>query len=67
MRVLPPGLLAQLELRILHQALPQAYWADLGLQGFADPYRRFRDADANRPVPTGTPGGVGSAGIPAAG
>ena len=30
--------------RILHQALPKAYWADLGLQGFADPYRRFRDA-----------------------
>jgi RNA-directed DNA polymerase len=30
--------------RILHQALPKAYWADLGLKGFADPYRRFRDA-----------------------
>jgi group II intron reverse transcriptase/maturase len=30
--------------RILHHALPKAYWADLGLQGFANPYRRFRDA-----------------------
>ena len=30
---------------ILHCALPNAYWAKLGLQGFADPYRRFRDAE----------------------
>jgi RNA-directed DNA polymerase len=29
---------------VLHQALPNAYWANLGLKGFADPYRRFRDA-----------------------
>jgi RNA-directed DNA polymerase len=29
---------------ILHRALPSAYWANLGLQGFLDPYRRFRDA-----------------------
>lgn len=28
----------------LHRALPNAYWRDLGLQGFIDPYRRFRDA-----------------------
>jgi group II intron reverse transcriptase/maturase len=28
----------------LQRALPNAYWADLGLKGFADPYRRFRDA-----------------------
>jgi RNA-directed DNA polymerase len=30
---------------ILARALPNAYWADLGLQGFTDPYRRFRDAE----------------------
>ena len=24
-------------------ALPNRYWADLGLQGFAEPYRRFRE------------------------
>jgi group II intron reverse transcriptase/maturase len=30
--------------RLIHQALPKAYWADLGLQGFSDPYRRFREA-----------------------
>jgi RNA-directed DNA polymerase len=28
----------------LQRALPNASWADLGLQGFSDPYRRFRDA-----------------------
>lgn len=28
----------------LQRALPNAYWRDLGLQGFTDPYRRFRDA-----------------------
>jgi RNA-directed DNA polymerase len=28
---------------VLQRALPNAYWADLGLQGFSDPYRRFRD------------------------
>jgi group II intron reverse transcriptase/maturase len=28
----------------LQRALPNAYWRDLGLQGFGDPYRRFRDA-----------------------
>ncbi len=28
----------------LQRALPNSYWADLGLQGFSDPYRRFRDA-----------------------
>ena len=30
--------------RILHQALPTAYWVEHGLKGFADPYQRFRDA-----------------------
>ena len=29
---------------VLQRALPNAYWSDLGLQGFSDPYRRFRDA-----------------------
>jgi group II intron reverse transcriptase/maturase len=29
---------------ILSRALPNAYWADLGLKGFNDPYCRFRDA-----------------------
>jgi RNA-directed DNA polymerase len=29
---------------ILSRALPNAYWAELGLQGFSDPYCRFRDA-----------------------
>jgi RNA-directed DNA polymerase len=28
----------------LQRALPNAYWAGLGLEGFAAPYRRFRDA-----------------------
>jgi RNA-directed DNA polymerase len=28
----------------LQRALPNAYWADHGLKGFSDPYRRFRDA-----------------------
>jgi group II intron reverse transcriptase/maturase len=28
----------------LQRALPNAYWRDLGLQGFIDPYRRLRDA-----------------------
>jgi RNA-directed DNA polymerase len=29
---------------VLAIALPNGYWANLGLQGFTDPYRRFRDA-----------------------
>ena len=29
---------------VLARALPNAYWANLGLQGFAEPHRRFRDA-----------------------
>jgi RNA-directed DNA polymerase len=29
---------------ILSTALPNAYWTNQGLKGFADPYRRFRDA-----------------------
>jgi group II intron reverse transcriptase/maturase len=28
----------------LQRALPNAHWRDLGLHGFSDPYRRFRDA-----------------------
>jgi RNA-directed DNA polymerase len=28
----------------LQRALPNAYWANLGLRGFSDPYRRLRDA-----------------------
>ena len=28
---------------VLCYALPNAYWANLGLQGFAEPYRRFRE------------------------
>jgi RNA-directed DNA polymerase len=27
---------------VLQRALPNAYWADQGLKGFSDPYRRFR-------------------------
>jgi hypothetical protein len=27
----------------LHRTLPNAYWTNQGLKGFADPYRRFRD------------------------
>jgi hypothetical protein len=30
---------------VLSRALPDAYWANLGLPGFAGPYRRFRDAE----------------------
>jgi RNA-directed DNA polymerase len=47
---------------VLARALPNAYWADLGLQGFAKPYRRFRDAERTagcgpaRPVVWGAPG-----------
>jgi RNA-directed DNA polymerase len=29
---------------VLNRALPNAYWNQLGLAGFNDPYRRFRDA-----------------------
>ena len=48
---------------ILSRALPDAYWADLGLKGFADPHRRFRGCDANRRMLTRTSGGVGGAGV----
>ena len=47
---------------ILHVALPNAYWATLGLQGFAAPYHRFRDAKRTAgcgpacPVVWGAPG-----------
>jgi RNA-directed DNA polymerase len=30
---------------VLQLALPNAYWAGIGLRGFADPYRGFRDAE----------------------
>jgi len=46
----------------LQRALPNAYWAGLGLQGFTNPYRRFRDAKRTagcgpaRPVVWGAPG-----------
>jgi group II intron reverse transcriptase/maturase len=29
---------------VLSRALPNAYWAELGLRGFTEPYRRLRDA-----------------------
>ena len=29
---------------VLSRALPNAYWTNLGLVGFTDPYHRFRDA-----------------------
>ena len=38
------GLLAHRTLTHPQRALPNAYWTNLGLQGFADPYRRLRDA-----------------------
>ena len=47
---------------VLARALPNAYWADLGLQGVHGPYRRFRDAKRTagcgpaRPVVWGAPG-----------
>jgi RNA-directed DNA polymerase len=47
---------------VLARALPNVYWADHGLQGFADPYPRFRDAKRTagcgpaRPVVWGAPG-----------
>jgi hypothetical protein len=34
---------------LVSTALPNAYWAKLGLKGFADPYRRFRDAKRTAP------------------
>jgi RNA-directed DNA polymerase len=47
---------------VLSRALPNAYWVRQGLKGFADPYRRFRDATRTagcgpaRPVVWGAPG-----------
>jgi RNA-directed DNA polymerase len=47
---------------VLSRALPNAYWADQGLKGFAVPHRRFRDATRTagcgpaRPVVWGAPG-----------
>ena len=35
-----------------NRALPNTYWhKSLGLKGFLDPYRGFRECSANRPVP----------------
>ena len=56
------GLLAHRRLQAPRRALPNGYWTDLGLQGFLDPYRRFRDAKRTagcgpaRPVVWGAPG-----------
>ena len=59
----PQGILAHRRAPApLHLALPNAYWASHGLKGFADPYRRFRDAKRTagcgpaRPVVWGAPG-----------
>ena len=47
---------------VLSTALPNGYWVDLGLEGFLEPYRRFRDAKRTagcgpaRPVVWGAPG-----------
>ncbi len=30
---------------VLQRALPNAYWAEQRLRGFAEPYHRFRDAE----------------------
>ena len=46
----------------LQRALPNAYWhKTMGLKGFTEPYRGFRECSANRPVRTRMPGGVGGA------
>jgi RNA-directed DNA polymerase len=48
--------------QVLHVALPNAYWTNLGLEGFLEPYRRLRDAKRTagcgpaRPVVWGAPG-----------
>ena len=47
---------------VLCYALPNAYWTNLGLKGFTETYRRFRDAERTagcgpaRPVVWGAPG-----------
>ena len=47
---------------VLTRSLSNDYWAAQGLKGFADPYRRFRDAKRTagcgpaRPVVWGAPG-----------
>jgi hypothetical protein len=48
---------------VLSRTLTDAYWQQQGLLGFTHPYRRLRDRQANRPVRTRTPGGVGGAGV----
>jgi hypothetical protein len=49
--------------RLIHQALPKAYWADLGLARVQRSIPPLPGRDANRPVRTRTPGGVVGAGI----
>ena len=52
--------------KVLAVAMPNGYWTDLGLQGFLDPYRRFRDATRTagcgpaRPVVWEAPGEPGA-------
>ena len=41
---LAEGLLAHAGSPVFQRALPNAYWSELGLAGFSDPYRRFRVA-----------------------
>ena len=48
---------------VLASALPNAYWAKLGLEGFLDPYRRFRDAKRTARCGPARRGGVGGVGV----
>ena len=48
---------------VLARALPNAYWAELGLQGFSDPLPSFPGRAANRRMRTRMSGGVGGAGV----
>ena len=41
----------------------QRYWAEQGLTGFADPYRRFRDAERTAGRRPHTSGGAGAPGV----
>ena len=60
------GVLADRRLQPLAVAMPNGYWTALGLQGFSDPYRRFRDAKRTagcgpaRPVVWGRQGEPGA-------
>jgi hypothetical protein len=48
---------------VLASSLPNAYWANLGLQRFAEPYRRFPDAKRTARCGPRTPGGPGGVGV----